>query len=110
MLTNDSSSSEAELASLRQNLWRTKGEAIGDSRLCDTLPVDATDTVRWIDTDVMIADPLTKLMDPAKLIHVMRTGTYDIAQPIDRRQRPSQLFNFCAQLGNQHRPTATNKP
>ncbi len=67
-----------ELASLRQSLWRRRGEATGDSRMCDVLPADATDIIRWIDTDVMIADPLTKAMDAEKLIHVMTRGYYDI--------------------------------
>ena len=83
-----------ELACLRQSLWRRRGEAIGDSRMCDEMPADSTDIVRWIDTDVMVADPLTKAMDPEKLIYVMTHGYYDIKQPIEslakKRQKQAQ--------------------
>ena len=72
----------SELAKLRQSLWRRKGEAAGDSRMCDMMPEDATDIIRWIDTDVMIADPLTKAMDAEKLIYVMTSAYYNIKQPI----------------------------
>ena len=50
-----------EIASLRQDLWRKKGEKAGDPYEEDYRPSDEflTDAVRWIDTDVMVADPLT---------------------------------------------------
>ena len=48
-----------EIASLRQELWRKAGEKAGDPSYDDYKPADdqLTDIVRWIDTDVMIADP-----------------------------------------------------
>ena len=74
-----------EIASLRQDLWRKKGEEAGDPYEEDYRPSDEllTDTVRWIDTDVMVADPLTKVMEPTKLVHVMETNELDVKQPID---------------------------
>ena len=60
-----------EIAALRQSLWRRSGEEQGDP-LCDDLrPLDATDIVKWVDTDVMIADPLTKAMDSGKLMSAL---------------------------------------
>ena len=44
---------------------------------------DATDIVRWINTDVMIADPLTKTMEPVKLVEMLDTNVLDITQPIE---------------------------
>ena len=40
----------------------------------NTAPEDATDLVRWIDTDVMVADPLTKTMEPVKLAEILDTS------------------------------------
>ena len=36
------------------------------------------DYPRWIDTSVMLADPLTKTMTSEKLTNVMMTGQYDL--------------------------------
>ena len=67
-----------ELSALRQNLWRQPGETVGNPTVLDDLPTDATDTVRWIDTDVMVADPLTKSMEPIKLIDMLDANWWDI--------------------------------
>ena len=76
-----------EIASLRQNLWRAAGEEVGNPTLRGELPEDATDVVRWIDTDVMVADPLTKTMEPVKLIEMLDTNVWDITQPIEAVQK-----------------------
>ena len=72
-----------EIAALRQILWRAPGSASGLPHVEDERPNDATDVVRWIDTDVMLADPLTKVMEPDKLVAAMQTGYWDIEQPIE---------------------------
>ena len=51
-----------ELAALRQCLWRYPGRTALQARLQDEPPRNPTDIVRWIDTGVMPADPLTKSM------------------------------------------------
>ncbi len=51
-----------ELASLRQLLWRKPGEGCVDVKLLEERCADPTDIIRWIDTTVMVADCLTKLM------------------------------------------------
>jgi hypothetical protein len=83
-----------EFAALRQSLWRVEGQALGDPRLCDALPdrAIATDICRWIDTDVMLADPLTKPMDASKMLHAMKTNYWDMKQPIEslRKKREKQ--------------------
>ena len=43
----------------------------------------ATDIVRWVDTDVMICDPLTKIMEPIKLTTALDSNEWNIAQPIE---------------------------
>ena len=69
---------------------------MGDPRLSDNRPSDeeATDKVRWIDTDVMIADPLTKIMSAEKLNEAMDSNTWDFEQPIEsimkKRQKQKQ--------------------
>ena len=68
---------------MKQNLWRKPGDDIGDPSGEDELPSITTDRIRWIDTDVMLADPLTKAMDGEKLVKVMNTGRWSTLQPID---------------------------
>ena len=72
-----------ELASMRQSLWRSPGEEEGDPFLRDERPKIVTDNIRWIDTSVMIADPLTKIMDPVKLIEALDNNRWNIEQPIN---------------------------
>ena len=57
---------------LRQQVWERKGER--------TLEVDHSsgDYPRWIDTSVMLADPLTKAMNTEKLIQTMMIGEFDL--------------------------------
>ena len=49
----------------------------------DEKPLLATDYVRWIDTDVMIVDPMTKVMDPVKLHEALDTNTWNVKQPVE---------------------------
>ena len=88
-----------EIASLRQNLWREPGEVVGMPALKDEVPEDATDLVRWIDTDVMVADPLTKTMEPVKLVEMLDTNAWNIAQPIEAvlKKRAKQAARRKAQ-------------
>ena len=62
-----------EIASLRQLLWLAP-----DGSLKERLSDQDQDGVRWIDTSTMIADCLTKHMDPQRLVHTLRTGTLDL--------------------------------
>ena len=57
---------------LRQQVWERMGER--------TLEVDTSsgDYPRWIDTSVMLADPLTKAMHPERLVQTMMTGMFDM--------------------------------
>ena len=73
------------IASLRQAIWRRRGEAIGAPMVTDTLPSssDATDVCRWVDTDCMLADALTKQMSPEKLVAAIDTNTWSLEQPIE---------------------------
>ena len=51
-----------ELASLGQFLWRKPGEGSAYVKLLEERCADPTDIIRWIDTTVMVADCLAKLM------------------------------------------------
>ena len=75
-----------EMAALRQSLWRKRGEALGDPRLYDALPVNPTDICHWIDTDVMICDPLTKAMKADKLLEVLATNRWRWTQSKDAKE------------------------
>ena len=57
---------------LRQQIWERDGER--------TLEIDHScgDYPRWIDTSVMLADPLTKAMLPERLVETLRTGLYSM--------------------------------
>ena len=72
-----------ELTAMRQSIWRRKGERVGETDM-DTMPTkdDATDIVYWVDTDVMLADALTKMMGPEKLVEALEVNYWDVKQPI----------------------------
>ena len=76
-----------EIASLRQNLWREPGESVGSPQLKDEIPEGATDSVRWIDTDVLMAGPLTKTMEPVKMVETLDSNLWDLEQPIGAIQK-----------------------
>ena len=62
-----------EVASLRQSLWRSSGETVGLLHIDEQRPTETTDSIRWIDTDIMLADLLTKAMTGEELTEAMRT-------------------------------------
>lgn len=72
-----------EISSLRQSLWRRPGGPLADPLYEDARPTETTDRVLWIDTDVMIADPLTKVMDPIKLQTALDTNYWSLVQPVE---------------------------
>ena len=73
-----------EVASLRESQGRAKGEECGDPHYLDDRPDEPTDEVRWIDTDVTVADPLTKVMESTtKLAECLTTNKLNIEQPTD---------------------------
>ena len=82
------------MPALRQAIWRRRGEAIGAPMVTDTLPSgsDATDVCRWVDTDCMLPDALTKQMSPEKLVAAINTNTWSLEQPIESivRKRDKQ--------------------
>ena len=82
-----------EIASMRESLWRGKGEHYGDPYYQDDRPEEPTDEVRWIDTDVMVADPLTKVMESTKLVECLFTNCLNVEQPIESviKKRAKQL-------------------
>ena len=102
-----------ELASMRQSLWRSPGEEEGDPFLRDERPKIVTDNIRWIDTSVMIADPLTKIMDPVKLIEALDNNRWNIEQPINsvivkkakqlqrRKEKPEDIPAWLLDLSKQ---------
>ena len=61
-----------DLMALRQQIWERDGER--------TLEIDHScgDYPRWIDTSVMLADPLTKAMDDSRMVDTMKTGHFDM--------------------------------
>ena len=48
---------------------------------------ETTDSIRWIDPDIMLADPLTKSMTSDKLTEALRTNKWDFAQPTGSLQK-----------------------
>ena len=92
---------EIEFSILRQHLWRTKGQAVGDPTWEDNIPdqKDATDVIKWIDTDCMLCDPLTKAMSTLKMCEALDTNTWDIRQPVD-----SILKKRLKQIGRRKTP------
>jgi hypothetical protein len=74
-----------ELAALRQCLWRRSGEERADPRLYDSLPDTPTDICHWIDTTIMIADPLTKAMKSTEMMTALDTNFWCWTQPEDAK-------------------------
>ena len=100
-----------EIAALRQPLWRAPGRAEGDPDYDDYKPKKTTDKVRWIDTDVMLADPLTKSMDPDKLRVAMKENYWDLVVPVESviRKRAKQLQRSKATEAKQDPPPQLKK-
>ena len=74
-----------ELAALRQSLWRYPGRTALEARLQDGPPAEPTDRCRWIDTLVMLADPLTKVMNDAFLQSVLDSNHWDFTQTMEAK-------------------------
>ena len=60
---------------------------VGLPGLDEKRPEETTDSIRWIDTGIMLADPLTKSMISDKLTEALRTNKWDLAQPLERLQK-----------------------
>ena len=61
-----------DLKALRQLVWERDGARTQE------VDLSAGDYPRWIDTSVMLADPLTKNMDSERLDQTMMTGYMDL--------------------------------
>ena len=61
-----------DLQLLRQMIWERDGDHIGE------IDHAQGDYPRWIDTSVMLADPLTKVMKPDVMTKVLGTGTFNM--------------------------------
>ncbi|CAE7258466.1 unnamed protein product [Symbiodinium natans] len=84
----------AAVADLFGKLDRKKWEASSAAFMRqDDRPEEPTDEVRWIDTDVMVADPLTKVMESTKLVECLFTNCLKVEQPIESviKKRAKQL-------------------
>lgn len=67
-----------DLTSLRQELWREKGELVGNPMYSDVLPRDRSTTCFWISTRTMAADGLTKHMKCNQLDSLMEDGRLQV--------------------------------
>ena len=61
-----------DLMALRQYVWERNGERT------QYIEHSSGDYPRWIDTSTMIADPLTKAMDPTRMVNTLMTGQLDL--------------------------------
>jgi len=100
-----------EIAALRQPLWRAIGKAEGDPDYDDYKPQETTDKIRWIDTDVMLADPLTKSMDPDKLRVALKDNHWDFTAPVESviKKRAKQLQRSKSTEAKQDPPPQIKK-
>ena len=79
-----------ELARLRQDVWRAKGQTIGDARMQEYLPAEPTDQVQRVDTSTMLADGLTKRLRDDPLLAFMELGRHSFQQSEAARQLKGQ--------------------
>ena len=65
-------------------------------------PSIATDVIRWVDTDIMVCDPLTKRMEGAKLTNVIDSNYWDLRQPHEAlmKKRAKQAQRRSAKTGH----------
>ena len=63
-------------------------------------PDETTDSIRWIDTDIMLADPLTKSMAGEKLIEALRTNKWDLKQSIESLRKKRLKQKQCSEAKN----------
>ena len=61
-----------DLMALSQYVWERNGERT------QYIEHSNGDYPRWIDTSTMIADPLTKAMDPTRMVNTIMTGQLDL--------------------------------
>ena len=87
-----------ELASLRQQLWRYQGRTALDARIQEGAPPLSTrsDVLKWVDTHVMAADCLTKIMKDTFLQRILNTGRWCISQPEIGRAQKEQKQQYRA--------------
>jgi hypothetical protein len=90
-----------ELSALRQSIWRQQGHKKGEDDMVDFIPkhTNATDIVRWIDTDVMPADAMTKMMDTSAILKFYTSNEWDISQAEE-----SKLKKLAKQLSRAKNP------
>ena len=74
-----------EVAAMRRSLWQWPGQELGDDNVEDERPPEgqAADVVRWVDTDVMLVDPMTKAMSSEKPFEALDNNFWDMQQPIE---------------------------
>jgi hypothetical protein len=90
-----------ELAALRQSIWRYRGHHRCEDDMTDFVPPieAASDIIRWIDTDVMPADAMTKMMDLSAIQKFFMSNTWNIAQAEE-----SKLKKLAKQLARRKTP------
>ena len=75
-----------EFSAMRQTLWRGLDGKLVDPRMLDYKPNDTTDRCRWVDTHVMLADPLTKSMICDRLLKAIESNHIDFEQTEEHKQ------------------------
>ena len=75
-----------EFSAMRQTLWRGMGGKRVDPCMLDYKTIDTTDRCRWVDTHVMLADPLTKSMICDRLLEALKSNYLDFEQTEKHRQ------------------------
>ena len=79
-----------DLMALRQQIWEKED---GDRSM--VRDGSSGDYPKWIDTSVMLADCLTKAMDPERLVQTLQTGIFDM--------RPTALSLMIKEKNRQSR-------
>ena len=69
-----------DLTSLRQDLWRVRGEMHGEPSTQDGIPLECTDQLHWINTKDMISDAITKAMVWDAILVTVQTGQWQLTE------------------------------
>eukprot|EP00435_Cladocopium_sp_Y103_P054380 s860_g17.t1 len=84
-----------DLTSLRQELWRERGQLVGNPTYCDELPADRTTTCKWVATKSMPADSLTKHVKSPQMDALMTNGWLEMEYEKGETNSGQKDFDGC---------------
>ena len=84
-----------DMTSLKQELWRRDGEAVGDPSVGQSMALNASDQLFWICTADMVADQLTKMIRWEAIRSLADSNIFGLTvEPIRAGFSPSKIQEY----------------